>query len=387
MRASAFFFLSSVALLFALGLVMVFNTTSAEVLDRRLAIGTHYALVRQILSGCISVIGGLTVWFFGYRRVFSWSRYAFYGGLVLLVLVFIPGIGQKINGAHRWIGCGPLSFHPSEMMKIILPLYCIQRLEKIDTMTWPRFLRLASVVALPVVLILLEPDTGTAVMLFCVLIALCFLCRIRWIYWLLPACCFGIVAATVALQMPHVRGRINIYLHPELDRLGKGHQPYQAKIAAGSGGLTGVGIGKSLQKLNYLPEARSDYIAAIYAEELGFVGIVFLVALYLVMAWSGFAIALRAPDQRGFYLAAILTFLVAFQAFLNLGVVSGLLPSKGINLPFFSQGGSSLLANTIIVALIMSIGQRLPTARGLKREPLGNFGSNHLWSMDHDRGK
>ena len=387
MRASAFFLLSSVALLFAIGLVMVFNTTSAEVLDRRLAISTHYALVRQILSGCISLMGGLTVWLFGYRRVFSLIRYAFYGGLVLLVLVFIPGIGQKINGAHRWIGCGPLSFHPSEMMKIILPLYCIEQIENIETMTWPRFLRLAAVAALPLLLILLEPDTGTAVMLFCVLIALCFLCRIRWIYWLLPACCFGMVAAAAALQMPHVKGRIKIYLHPEMDRLGKGHQPYQAKIAAGSGGLTGVGVGKSLQKLNYLPEARSDYIAAIYAEEFGFVGIVFLVALYLVMAWSGFAIAMRAPDRRGFYLAAILTFLVAFQAFLNLGVVSGLLPSKGINLPFFSQGGSSLLANTIIVVLMMSVSKRLPITRELKKKDFGNMGSNRLWSARHDRGK
>ncbi|WP_194847494.1 FtsW/RodA/SpoVE family cell cycle protein, partial [Candidatus Neptunochlamydia vexilliferae] len=119
--------------------------------------------------------------------------------------------------------------------------------------------------------------------------------------------------------------------------------------------LFGRGVGESLQKLNYLPEARSDYIAAIYAEELGFVGILFLILLYLFIAYSGFHIASKAKSKEGFYSAAVLTFLISFQAFLNLGVVSGLLPSKGTNLPFFSQGGSSLLANGIAIALIMSV--------------------------------
>ncbi|MEM7175174.1 MAG: putative peptidoglycan glycosyltransferase FtsW [Chlamydiota bacterium] len=360
MRTSVFILLAAICILFAIGLIMVFNTTSAEILDRHLEVSTHRSLIRQLIAGCVSLMAGLVVWFFGYQRIFPWVSYVFYLVLILLVAVFIPGIGQKINGANRWIGWGLLSFHPSEIMKIALPLYCIRLIEKTKPMTWRRFYQLALIAALPIGLILIEPDMGTSMMLFCVLGALFFLCRIRLLYWLLPACCFGLVAVGAALQMPHVKQRLKVYLHPELDRLGKGHQPYQAKIAAGSGGLLGLGIGKSLQKLNYLPEARSDYIAAIYAEEFGFVGVVFLVFLYLLVASSGFYIALRAPDRQGFYLAAILTFLLSFQAFLNLGVVSGLLPSKGINLPFFSQGGSSLLANTLIIVLIMSVGKRLP---------------------------
>lgn len=375
MRASVFTLLSAVVVLFSIGVLMVFGTTSAEVLDRRIDISTHHSVIRQLIASCVSIMAALVVWFFGYRKILPWIRASFYFFIVLLLLVFIPGIGQKINGAHRWIGWGPLSFHPSEMMKIVLPLYCIHWVEKHRPVTWRKFYCLAATLALPLALILIEPDTGTAIMLFCVCIALFFLCRIRWVYWVIPACCFGLIASAVALQMPHVRQRLRIYVHPELDRLGKGHQPYQAKIAAGSGGLLGVGIGKSLQKLNYLPEARSDYIAAIYAEEFGFVGIVFLVFLYLLVAYSGFYIAARAPDRQGFYLAAILTFLVSFQAFLNLGVVSGLLPSKGINLPFFSQGGSSLLANTLIVALIISVGKQ-STAK-----------AKQLWEKHTLRGK
>lgn len=158
--------------------------------------------------------------------------------------------------------------------------------------------------------------------------------------------------------MPHVGDRINIYLHPELDLQGKGHQPYQAKIAAGSGGILGRGLGESLQKLDYLPYAYSDYIAAIFGEEFGFVGIALLIILYMLIGYFGFSIAAKAENLPAFYTVAILTYLICFQAFLNLGVVSGLLPSKGTNLPFFSQGGSSLLANFMVVCIILNISNR-----------------------------
>ena len=158
--------------------------------------------------------------------------------------------------------------------------------------------------------------------------------------------------------MPHVHNRIEIYLHPEMDQQGKGHQPHQAKIAAGSGGAFGVGLGESLQKLNYLPHARSDYIAAIFAEEFGFVGICLLVFLYTTIGYLGFSIAAETDNLAAFYTVAIFTFLICFQAFLNLGVVSGLLPSKGTNLPFFSHGSSSLLANLIVICIILNIANK-----------------------------
>jgi cell division protein FtsW len=159
-----------------------------------------------------------------------------------------------------------------------------------------------------------------------------------------------------AYNLSYVSARLKVYMNPELDLKGKGHQPYQAKIATGSGRLFGRGPGNSLQKLSYLPEAQNDYIAAIFAEEFGFLGIFSLICLYMSVACLGFYLALFSDTKEGFYFASTITFLIAFQAFLNLGVVSGLLPSTGLNLPLFSQGGSSLMANIFGLGLLVNIG-------------------------------
>ncbi len=351
---SVYFLLSFVTILFAIGILMVFDTTSAEVIDRSLNVSTHHALIRQLVYGCLGVIFALLAYFFGYRKLLEFSPYLFYGCTACLILVFVPGIGKALNGAHRWIFLGPISFQPSEFMKIIAPLYFIHLYLKTDKMTLKQFYLIILRLSVPLFLILIEPDNGAVAIIMATMMALFFLCRVKWLYWLLPVLFLVSLGGLAAFQMPHVKQRIRVYLHPEVDLLGKGHQPYQAKIATGSGRLFGRGVGESLQKLNYLPEARSDYIAAIYAEELGFIGVLFLVLLYLSIAYSGFHIALKAGTKGGFYVASVMIFLISFQAFLNLGVVSGLLPSKGTNLPFFSQGGSSLLANCIAIALIMS---------------------------------
>jgi cell division protein FtsW len=261
-----------------------------------------------------------------------------------------------INGAHRWIGLGGITFQPSECAKILIPLAFIRwvLLQK-ESISWKVFLKMLAPLSIPLGLILLEPDNGTTAVVLALLVILFILTRIRARYWALPLLILIGVGALVASRMPHVPDRIRVYLHPELDLRGKGHQPHQAKIAAGSGGLFGRGLGESLQKLNYLPEARSDYIAAIYAEEFGFIGIVGLIGLYLSFAYAGFLIAMRAEEPGGFLLASTLTFLIALQAFLNLGIVSGLLPSKGMTLPFFSAGGSSLIVNITALFLLLDI--------------------------------
>jgi cell division protein FtsW len=345
-----------VALLFAVGLVMIFNTTSAEVLDRFLDRSTHHALIKQLLYALIGGIGAMGVWFIGYQNLIKLSGPLLIAATLLLILVFFPGIGQQINGAHRWINLFGNSFQPSEFVKFLIPLYFIHaissRKEPIDLRF---FLLLLAKLSVPIALILIEPDNGTVAIIFAALIILFVLSRIRWVYWALPLsilCTCGVIAAS---QMDHVSDRIKVYLNPEYDLRGKGHQPYQAKIAAGSGNLIGKGLGESLQKLEYLPEARSDYIAAIFAEETGFIGMIGLILAYMVVGFCGFSIAQRSRASEGFYTAAIFTFLICFQAFLNLGVVSGLLPSKGTNLPFFSQGGSSLLANMMALCVILNI--------------------------------
>lgn len=350
----------TVSLLFLLGLLMIFNTTAAEIIDRSLEMDTHAPLLKQVIYGLVGIVIGLALYLLGYEKLIRYSFPLLGFVTILLVLVFIPGIGMKINGARRWLGVGGFPMgQPSEAIKILLPAAFIYWFSKQSKpIQWKPFIKMLGLLAIPLVLIFLQPDNGTVSLIALSLVILFFLSRIPLLYWAVPLFFLAILGVGLALQMPHVKNRLEIYLHPELDLKGKGHQPYQAKIAAGSGQLWGRGIGESLQKLNYLPEARSDYIAAIYAEETGFIGIVALVILYMAMASCGFVIAIRSERKEAFLLAATLTFLVSIQAFLNLGVVSGLLPSKGMTLPFFSQGGSSLVVNMICLFILLDISRK-----------------------------
>ena len=346
-----------VSVVFIIGLIMVFNTSAAEILDRSLDKSTHQALFKQIAYALLGCFVALGVWFLGYENLLKLSFPLLCFFTFLLILCFIPGIGQGRNGAHRWIGFGGYTIQPSEFVKYLIPIYCIQYVlsKGQESLDLRNFLVLIGTIAIPLGLILIEPDTGTTAIIVTMLLMLLLLMRIRWKFWLLPMVILGTCAIGIAFQMPHMRDRLKVYLNPEADLRGKGHQPFQAKIATGSGQLLGRGLGESLQKLNYLPEAQNDYIAAIYAEELGFIGILFLVTLYMLIAHIGFTIASRALDKRGFYLGAAVTFLICFQALLNLGVVSGLFPSKGLNLPFMSQGGTSLMANIIGITILLNI--------------------------------
>ena len=360
MSRAALWLIIPVAILFSIGILMIFNTTAAEIIDRSLETSTHAALFKQIGYSLVGVIAGIFVYRFGYENLIRYSFPLLICASILLVLVFIPGIGMKINGARRWLGVGGIPIgQPSEGIKVLLPaafIYWFSKEKK--PIAFKPFIKMLGLFATPVALILFEPDNGTASIICLLFIILFLLSRIRLLYWAMPLLCLVILGGAAAYQMPHVRNRLEVYLNPELDLRGKGHQPHQAKIAAGSGQLLGRGIGESLQKLNYLPEARSDYIAAIYAEETGFLGILILIALYIAMASSGFIIAIGAQKKEPFLFAAILTFLIAIQAFLNLGVVSGLLPSKGMTLPFFSQGGSSLMVNIVCLFILLDISRK-----------------------------
>jgi len=345
------------AILFCLGLMMVFNTTSAEIIDRAAGESTSLSLIKQIVYGGIGILAGIYLLQIDAQSLIRASNLFYVLSVIMLILVFLPVVGQQINGAHRWIGVGSFTFQPSEFVKIVLPLFTINAFQNREKpLLFKHFITILALLFLPIVLILFEPDNGTAGVLIATLIMMLYLMKVRWVYWALPLMVFMSFGAFFASKMKHVVDRIQVYLNPELDLLGKGHQPYQAKIAAGSGGLFGRGFGESLQKMSYLPEARSDYIAAIYAEEFGFLGMLFLLLLYMAIGYFGFRIATQAKTRHGFYLATTLSFLLTFQAFLNLGVVSGLLPSKGTNLPLFSHGGSSLVMNLISIFLIVRVG-------------------------------
>jgi len=347
-----------VALIFALGLMMVFNTSSAEILDRSLDRSIHQAFFRQIVYALIGSLCALLIWRVGYTHLLRFAPLLLILTCFALLLVFVPGIGKVRNGAHRWIGFGGFTFQPSEFVKYLLPFAYIEWIvsRKGKEVGLFIFCKSVALLAIPMVLVMIEPDNGTTAVMGASLVPLFFLSEIRFKYWALPMILMVMAGAVAAYQLPYVRGRIEVYLHPELDLKGKGHQPYQAKIAAGSGGFLGRGPGASLQKLTYLPEAQNDYIAAIYAEEFGFAGILLLILLYMFFAYGGFSIAMRSESATGAYVACTITFLITLQAFLNLGVVSGLLPSKGVNLPFFSQGGTSLITNLIGLSVLLNIG-------------------------------
>lgn len=361
-------FLGSIGILFSLGLIMVFNTTSAEALDKLVFSSMHVGVFKQIIFAIFGLILGFLLYKVGYENLFRFSPLLFWGSTLSLLLVFIPGVGQEINGAKRWISLAGLTFQPSELLKITFPLYFIHWRLKNPTINLKEFFLFSAKIAIPFFLIFIEPDNGATFLLFITLIMLLVLTKVPSVYWAIPLVCLSLIGAAVAWNMPYVRARLKVYVNPELDIRGKGHQPYQSKIAAGSGKLWGKGLGKSIQKLNYLPEARSDYIAAIFAEEFGFLGMGFMIGLYMTFIMAGFLMALQTIDAKGFYLTASIIFLMAFQAFLNLGVVSGLLPSKGTTLPFFSQGGSSLLVNFLAVFIVVQISQVAKEYRHVRKQ-------------------
>lgn len=350
----------SSTIIFSLGILMIFSTTSAEILDHALKKSTHQALIKQILYAISGIVLAYVVWRVGYLKIIDLSPYIIGILTFLLVLVLIPGIGKEVNGSRRWLSLFGLSFQPSEFVKYFIPALFIRKflpLERQDIYA-KIFLKWIGLLSIPLGLVLIEPNNGTAAVMAATLVIVFLLMRIPAKYWALPLGGALIIAALFAYQLPYVSGRLQVYLHPELDLKGRGHQPYQAKIAVGSGGLLGKGPGNSLQKLSYLPEAQNDYIVAIYAEEWGFLGMISLIVLYLCIAIGGFTIAFQAQHPAGLYLGGVVTFLITFQAFLNMGVVSGLLPSTGLNLPLFSQGGSSLMANLMGLGIILSISRK-----------------------------
>ncbi len=344
-------------LIFALGLLMVFGTSSADVLDRDLNQSQYQALLRHLAHGTIGLFLGLGIWMMGYKNILRLTPLLLVLCVILLALVFIPGIGRTVNGSRRWISIAGVTLQPSEFAKIVCPfviVYIVQRYPE-TKQNLKLFLKRISVLALPLFLIFLEPDNGTCAITACLILSAFLMTRIKWKYWALPCIVFALIVIPVAYNLPYVRSRLQVYLNPEKDLLGKGHQPYQAKIAAGSGRIFGRGIGQSLQKMTYLPEAQNDYIAAIFAEELGFLGILLLLFLYMMLIYIGFLIAYCSVDRIGLQIAVLVTFVICFQAFLNLAVVSGMLPSTGVNLPLFSQGGTSLIVNFIAIACLLSV--------------------------------
>ncbi len=356
-----------VLILYATGMLMIFDASSGEIVDLALGKSQFIGFCRQLIWGIAGTLAAYSAYRFGWKFFFDRSVTVYGILLVLLILVFIPGIGVSANGSRRWIGWHGFVIQPSEFMKIFLPAFFIYSCAADEEIfrRFSSFLKLLGKVGLAILLIVLEPNNGTSGVIALLVGVLTIIVGIPARFWVIPLCLAALSLGIFAASSGYVQQRISTYLHPESDIKGKGHQPYQAKIAAGSGGIFGRGPAKSMQKFSYLPEAQNDYIAAIFAEEFGFVGMTMLIGVYVWLLHEIWKIVRRISSADGFFWGLAIFFLIGFQTFMNLGVVSGLLPSTGLNLPFFSQGGSSLVANCVGLGLLVSMGENRKLKRGL----------------------
>lgn len=359
---SGFLLLFIASLLFAIGCVFIFNVSSAEALDSSSVISLNRALIKHLIFAASGFLLGSISWYVGFSNFLKHIDQIYIGLCVVLMCCFVPGISLVANGSHRWIGFAGYYVQPSEFAKFIFPLFALKKFYHLQSnygakLEWRHIVPVYLWLVLGLGLILIEPDNRSTILSGSGIVVACFLSRLPAKFWLVPMVVFGVVCGTVALQLPYVQRRLEIFMNPEVDTSGKGYQPYQAKIAAGSGGLSGRGLGKGLQKFNYLPEAQNDYIAAIIGEEFGFFGIATLVVLYSLVLVCGLRICSLCRSPLIQMASGIILYVIGIQVFVNLGVVGGLLPSTGLNLPFVSQGGSSLWACTLALSLLLSVAQ------------------------------
>jgi cell division protein FtsW len=292
-------------------------------------------------------------------KKFAWL--VFIAALFLAALVFVPHVGMHFNGAHRWIRLPGATFQPSEIVKIALIIMLAwhgdHSQRKMNTIK-RGILIPGLIIAAALGLIFIEPDRGTTILLAAVSGTMLMIAGVRWLHVIPPVLLAG-AALVYSLTHDSMRsGRISAWLHPEAHASGAALQAEQAKIAIGSGGLTGLGLGDGRQKLGFLPEIHSDFIFANIGEELGLVATLLVVLAFLLIAVCGLFIAFRARDQFGCLLAVGVTSLISYQAIINIGVVTSLMPNKGLALPFISEGGSSLLAMLIGVGLLLSVARQ-----------------------------
>jgi cell division protein FtsW len=285
-------------------------------------------------------------------------------GIAVLALVGVL-FGPRINGARRWFGVAGVGVQPSELAKVAVIFFVAaileRRMERIDDLKYS-LLPIAVVVGGVVGLVLLQPDLGTALSILIIASAMVFAAGINYQYIVGLALVSLPAAYVVLVSADYRRRRLTVFLNPWEDPLGDGFQVIQSLIAVGTGGVFGRGLMAGVQKLFYLPYPETDFIYAVIGEELGLVGATIVLACFCVIAWRGLRTALRAPDRFGAFLALGLTAMVAFQAFFNMSVVLGLLPTKGIPLPFVSFGGSSLLISMVGMGILLNVSQHASTS-------------------------
>lgn len=312
---------------------------------------------RQVLALALGTGGAVLISRLPTATLRKWTPYLLGLALLLLVIVLIPGVGTKTNGARRWLRVPGLQFQPSDFAKLAAVLALAHYgayYQRLMRSFWTGVLFPGVLLLLVVGLVFLEPDWGTALLIGAVGVALLITAGARWYFFVLPLLAGGIALGVLLVNDPVRWKRVEAYLHPEKFRTGAGYQVYMSWLALGSGGPEGKGFDQSTQK-PLVPEHQTDFIFAIYGEEFGYRGSLALLGCYLLLLICGLGIAWRAPDRFGMLLALGITLLITLQALINIGVVSGAIPNKGISLPFLSYGGSGLMMMLWGVGLLMNV--------------------------------
>jgi len=362
--------LLSTLVLVAFGLLMVYSASSVMALKRYG--DSAYFLKRQALWAGGGLVAMYAAWKMDYRKFKYISLPALAVMFILLLLVLVPGIGAEINGAKRWIRIAGLSFQPSEFVKpaliVVVAASLARRAEKLADFWFGLgpYLLLSGAFML---LIVIEPDLGTAAALGVVIITMLFVAGAKPAHML-----YLVLAVTPVLyyELMHVSFRLKrlmVYIDPWQDPLGKGFQTIQSFLAFGGGGLTGLGLGESRQKLLFLPEPHSDFIFSVIGEEFGLMGAISVAILFALFTLCGMRLALKCQDRFGSLLAFGLTLMIGLQSIINMGVTTGLFPNKGMPLPFISAGGSSIFVALLSVGMLLSIARGNGSRAGVEVGP------------------
>lgn len=345
------------------GLIMVFSA-SGVVAEKKYGDSTYYLqrqIVWMVLGFCVLFLGS----YINYQQWKTWVPWIILACVVGLLLVL--GLGPKINGARRWLTFGFFSIQPAEMAKLAVVLYLAAFLSSPNRRVtdWRRgFLPPVAVVCSLCLLIVVEPDLGSIVVIGLVFVCIMYLAGARFGH--LVCLSLPMILAFLALIVfsPERWERFTTFLNPFQEREGAGWQLVQSLLALENGGVFGVGLGQGTQKLLYLPEGHTDFVLALVGEELGLIGTLGLLGLFVILVFKGFRVAALAPDIFGRYLALGITLLLTLQAMINAGVVSGMLPTKGLTLPLVSYGGSSLLTTMLAIGILLNIARQGRTGSG-----------------------
>ncbi len=343
-------------ILLAIGVVMIYSASSIYAWER---LGSSaYFLKRHLIYLALGLMATLFSMSIDYRLLKKFAKPLLLFSFFLLVLVLLPGVGREIAGAKRWFRILSFSFQPSELAKLSVLIYMAEYLSrKEDNIRdfYRGFMPAVTVLAAFSLLILLQPDLGTAVSIVVVVLMMLFVCGVRLTHlglvFLLAIPAFYILI----LSAPYRRVRIAAFLNPWADPKGSGFQIIQSQVALASGGIFGVGLGKSLQKLFYLPAAHTDFIFSIIAEELGLLGAAGVIVLFIIFILQAARIAKNSIDAFGYYLSVGIAAMIGFEVVVNIGVSLGNLPTKGLPLPFISYGGSSLIFDMLSVGLLLNV--------------------------------